>query len=687
MTLPELLVSITVMGLIVTVLSSAVIVTLRQQSSTEGRLNVARAEQSVSMWMPADLASAQAVHTDPDKSPCGAITCPVGIDLSQGSNVVMMTWSVDANSNGEGLLTNVAYHFAPSADGVTYELSRIECSRPYTKDAAGAPVLQGSWTCTSRVVLRDLDGPPNDEFGNMVPFVPGVTSPTWVIRVTEPLAPDAVAGAGDDGPAADLSQQKDANRVIVTIDGGGSAAGAGGGRNQISITAGGTTRQEINSRSMLGSPSFVAAKSRCGGPITLVIDESGSIGSNITKVQTAVKDFVQALRGTPVQIQIVTFTEFSRVLGAPGAWRKYFDMTDPAQADLLYSTITHPTNGIRLSGAGGGGYTNWEEALYRVAYNPDGTFAVNDLPQTLVFFTDGIPNRDRNVNKTAPWNAPNPQGYPTSADAIWGQLNRSAWPSGSTYDYGSDFHQVAFNRAEWIASALRGKTKFIGVGVGDFSASSKSNWRYGPGPGDRNAVSTRNRDILADLIVGDVVTKNPPGRSPQMAELVGGEYINPDTAELYIPDWALLPEALKAVALGQCAGTITMQTRSAVPDGSGKYPYLDRPVRYLAQEVVNPDGTPGKEKEKYVETNVQFTARTFDLEIPGGAYVDVEMVPMDFSDLASRGYTTNRWECTVAGVPVANLPSVATANPTWSGFAVRVGANRAVSCTHFVNPP
>ncbi len=130
-----------------------------------------------------------------------------------------------------------------------------------------------------------------------------------------------------------------------------------------------------------------------------------------------------------------------------------------------------------------------------------------------MFFTDGIPNRDRTVATTAPWNAPNPQGYPTSADAIWGQLNRSAWPSTSTYNYSSNFHQVAFNRAEWIASVLRGKTKFIGVGVGDFGPSSTSSWRYGPAAGDRTAVATRHSDILADLIVGEVVTRTPPGRS------------------------------------------------------------------------------------------------------------------------------------------------------------------------------
>ena len=60
----------------------------------------------------------------------------------------MMSWYVDANSNGEGVVTNVSYHFAPSGDGITYELSRIECSRPYVKDAAGTPVFQGVWTCT-----------------------------------------------------------------------------------------------------------------------------------------------------------------------------------------------------------------------------------------------------------------------------------------------------------------------------------------------------------------------------------------------------------------------------------------------------------------------------------------------------------------------------------------------------------
>ncbi len=67
--------------------------------------------------------------------------------------------------------------------------------------------------------------------------------------------------------------------MIVSINGGGDAAGAGGGINQISITAGGTVRTSIDANSVQGAPSFTEAFSRCGGPMTLVVDESGSIGS------------------------------------------------------------------------------------------------------------------------------------------------------------------------------------------------------------------------------------------------------------------------------------------------------------------------------------------------------------------------------------------------------------------------
>lgn len=190
MTLPEVLIAIALLGMIMTVLSSAIVVTLRQQDNTEGRINVSRSEQTIGMWIPSDLASASTVDTSPDVTPCGAAVCD-GIDLSGGSNVLLLSWSTETG-NGGSVETNVSYHFAIADDGQTYELKRVVCS------SSG-----GHWTCSSFVVLRELPGPPAGD-----PFVPGVangaacraavdpvpcTRPDWVIIVSEPLAADAQA--------------------------------------------------------------------------------------------------------------------------------------------------------------------------------------------------------------------------------------------------------------------------------------------------------------------------------------------------------------------------------------------------------------------------------------------------------------------------------------------------------------
>ena len=127
-------------------------------------------------------------------------------------------------------------------------------ARPYELSRVSVRRLGSGWSCSSRVVLRDLPGPLGGD-----PFVPGVanpgnclpvgtvacTRPNWVIIVSEPLAPDAIS----DDQVANESDRKDANRVIVSINGGGDAAGAGGGINQISITAGGTVRTSIDANS------------------------------------------------------------------------------------------------------------------------------------------------------------------------------------------------------------------------------------------------------------------------------------------------------------------------------------------------------------------------------------------------------------------------------------------------------
>ncbi len=64
MTLPELLIAVAVHRADHDrALERSIIVTMRQSDNTEGRLNVARGEQNVDMYLPDDLASAESIDT------------------------------------------------------------------------------------------------------------------------------------------------------------------------------------------------------------------------------------------------------------------------------------------------------------------------------------------------------------------------------------------------------------------------------------------------------------------------------------------------------------------------------------------------------------------------------------------------------------------------------------------------
>ena len=785
MTLPEVLICVVVLGMIMTVLSSAIIVTLRQQDNTTGRLNVARSEQTIGMWIPADLSSADTVDTSPDVTPCGAPTCD-GIDLQAGSNVLLLSWSTELGE-GRTTTTNVSYHFAPAADGADFELTRIVCT------SAGS-----GWTCSSFVVLRELPGPPAG-----APFVPGVahgaacraavdptpcTRPDWVIIVSEPLAADATTDSLPPKPVNE-SARKDANRVIVSINGGGDSAGAGGGINQISITAGGTVRGKIEANSVQGAPSFVEARSRCGGPMTVVVDESNSIGSSITDVKAGVRKFVEALAGTPVQLQVVRFHTYGSVLGSSD-WHRYYDMTNQADVDTLLASI-NDLKGSWSSSPNGG--TNWEEALFRTFYKADGSTA-DVIPETVVFFTDGVPTFDRLVHKSSPGIIP---AEPPAPAAPW---------AAST---GSAYSQVAFRRADFISNQFRRSVRMVGVGVGS-GITQSSNWVSDPGAGYRtqwergsyshvrdtigyearyqkkdskngpyywvnlatynSAASNRRNDAgwtsvtLAEyktfedpvntnsndggrtVIAGSTpvstveyqanstnslyraVTKtynngpdwevwtgsrssgnsneyrsskvynSPPydGYDPAVtastrndvilarliagndngtpATLDGSTYTNAEIADMYVlPQWSQFGKAMEAVALGECGGTLTLQTKV-----NGTTPAPD-PFRYQNSAVTDSVGNPVVLEPTVVTTNQQFTTGTFDFNVPNGQFVTVDVLPQNYSELKS--YTPGAWSCRAGNQPRAVTLIDIPDGGAWKGARVKVSANEAVSCT------
>ncbi|MFM2070955.1 MAG: hypothetical protein RLZZ623_1218, partial [Actinomycetota bacterium] len=436
MSLPEVLIAVTLLGLIVGTLAMVSSVILRQLDNTQGRTNNARSEQNVSIWMPTDLSSAESVSTDPAAVPCGpAPACPASAEIG-GSNALQLTWTGSvANSSTGGLavptVTVVSYRVVEVAG--EFQLVRVHC---YAVNGAAA-------TCDSRVVLHDLDPPPPG-----TDWIPGTTVPTWVMTVSNALAANDTSGPSVTVADPGLDS-KNARRVIVTINGGGDVAGAGGGQNQISLSAGGTQRQyNLTTSDLSGAPTFTASRSRCGGNYGVIVDTSGSIGStDMGTVRTGVNSFIDTFAGTPVKIEVVTFSTTATTLGAGASWSKYYDMLVDTDVSALKTLV----NGMNSNGS-----TNWEDGFFRMLKNSDGSVQAQ-LPSTILFFTDGIPNRSRLDGTTG------------TAPAVVSPQDAGLPASGA-----SSFSQVAWNRAERLVRD-RGSINLVGVYV-NTDVTATSNW-------------------------------------------------------------------------------------------------------------------------------------------------------------------------------------------------------------------
>ncbi|MEQ1874537.1 MAG: vWA domain-containing protein [Ilumatobacteraceae bacterium] len=425
MTLPEVMVSVTVTGMLVAAMATATSVILAQADNSEGRINNARSEQAVGIWMPTDLASAEDVNTDAGASPCGTL-CPPNVNVG-GSNTLMLTWtgSIEGETSAVPTQTTVSYRYVEDVDS-EWQIIRVEC---YSVNG-GAP------TCSQVVMLHDVAAPPPG-----IEYYPGVTPPVWVMLVT--LATDpAAAGDGTGEVGEDPTYYvKNGRRVTVTINGGGDLAGAGGGTDSITLSAGGTNREtELGTTNLTGAPTFAATRSRCGGNFGLVVDTSGSIGSNMSYVRTGVAAFIDAFAGTPVKLQVVTFATTANTLGAGGAWTKYYDMLVESDVTALKALVA------ALNSTGG---TNWEDGMFRMFRNSDGTVQ-SALPGTMIFFTDGIPTYSR-------FNATSASSPPVAHSD----------DSGLAQGSGSSYSQLSWNRANRVVREFEvDLEKLIGVYVG-----------------------------------------------------------------------------------------------------------------------------------------------------------------------------------------------------------------------------
>jgi hypothetical protein len=177
-------------------------------------------------------------------------------------------------------------------------------------------------------------------------------------------------------------------------------------------------------------------------------------------------------------------------------------------------------------------------------------------------------------------------------------------------------------------------------------------------------ASTANSVILARMIAG-----NDYGTP---AIFNGTSYTNADVADMYtLPNWSQMQTALQAVALGECGGTLTLQTKK---NGS---PVAD-PFRYQNSAVADSSGVPLQIEPTVVTTNQQFTTGTFDLDVSNGLFVTVDVLPQNYSELGA--YTPGSWACKAGNQPRA-FTLIDIPGTNWKGVRVNVAANEAVACT------
>jgi hypothetical protein len=135
-------------------------------------------------------------------------------------------------------------------------------------------------------------------------------------------------------------------------------------------------------------------------------------------------------------------------------------------------------------------------------------------------------------------------------------------------------------------------------------------------------------------------------------------------ADLYVlPNWTQFAGALDGVALAECGGTVTVQTRVGSAAAADPFTY---------QNSVD---------LKTATTSSQYRSGTFDYDLSGGKTVTATITPMNLSSL--NKYVPVSWSCKSAGAdyPFTTVPITGTA---WSSVRLSVTPNQAISCIQSV---
>ena len=448
MTLVELLITVTILGIIMTSLSAAMIVILRSERPIKDHLSESKDITFLQAWIPNDLASASSRNIDPLYQPSSRTTLP-------GTNVLTLD---RADISTSGITTNYIVSYRYVSVGDEWQLQRYEIRN----------VGLATQTITKVGVAHQLASPP--------PTWNPTQSPVHAVSVTS------------------------RNQVVLRPIGEDVQVTFGSGEEFTTGGAGLSSQDQLPTDYTGGIIDPAAPPTRCGGTVTVVLDTSSSIPAQggATSLVNAALGFIDAFSGTPTYLRIVGF-DVSAYSYYPTTAGQYVNILNPTAALTAMRTKVDNQD---LSSARWGSGTNWEDGLWQAFRTTSGT-AFSQLPELVVFISDGEPNRNRT-------NTPN--------------------------DGDARFNTTDLSRAVTAANYGRGTgARIVGILVG-------------------SDASTTNQGRMKS-VVGNVVWNGTGATNPG----------NAAAADFFLPansaSFAQLGNVLRSISAAVCGGTITVQKR------------------------------------------------------------------------------------------------------------------------------
>ncbi|MFT4865695.1 MAG: prepilin-type N-terminal cleavage/methylation domain-containing protein, partial [Ilumatobacter sp.] len=404
-TLPELLVAISLSGVLLAAISLAISVMLTATPQAEIRLSESKDITFLQTWVPVDLASAIDSYDDPDEAQlmaelaAGKPSMAYNVSL-EGTNVLTLVVP-DLEADDYNL---VSYRYLLSKGD--WRLVRYLIKNPGTAAESSSQVG----------VASEVKDPPID--GS---WSPGM-KPVHAFQITS------------------------RNQVVLRPIGENITVYFASGNEFSTGGAGLSGERDLAPNDPVTLPDPTAPPSRCGGRVALVLDTSWSVpglgGGN--NMESAAIGFIDSFQGTPTMLTVMGFDSMGYQLypNLNGVRGSYIDLLNPSSdienaktnigqlpnVDTQYPASTPQTHGYEesssyyLNPAGTGvgtddtiigwsktrlsesglskrGATNWEDALHAPFFT-EGTETVAgaqraQTPETVVWITDGEPTTNR----------------------------------------------------------------------------------------------------------------------------------------------------------------------------------------------------------------------------------------------------------------------------------------------------